>query len=254
MAQIYDIDFSVPHDDFMKSFNNHLNNWGNQNMRSTSIEQSTKNGKYMYKIEVTNSDDNNKTTMLFEKNANNGDILFVPSGFSSFGGTFYKQEDVTDSMEREDDTMEATLLFLEQEAKRVKGKFIAKKNKSIYCIIEGNSKQAKECIVDSNGNVYGSKDVSTTSMVGEAFTMNFDTNIGDWNKQKKAEDPDFAKVLNDKAIPMLDKMDYIGKYVIGLKSQDEIESKEFKDIFCQAGLLSSGFQDKTLNTIYKLFV
>ena len=48
-------------------------------------------------------------------------------------------------------------------------------------------------------------------------------------------------------------MNYIGKYVVELKARDEIEAEEFKDIFIQAGLFTSGFSgEKTLNMIYKL--
>ena len=60
-------------------------------------------------------------------------------------------------------------------------------------------------------------------------------------------------MLNDKTTSTTDKMTYIGKYVISLKAKDEIEAEEFKDVFIQAGLFTSGFSnDKTLSMIYKL--
>lgn len=255
MTKIYDIDFSCPHDDFMDGLRDFLSNYGNCNMNANSTENATRNGKYMYKIEVTNQDDPNVTTMLFEKNANNGDIIFVPSSFRSFGGTFYKTENLQSDIEdTDDDTLKAFACFLEEEAKKRKGKFICKTNNNVICIVNGNSKSGKECIVDSNGNVYGAKDVSSVSLLdGGSTHVSFNTSIGEWNKQRKLEDPIFASKLNDKSTSTTEKMNYIGKYVVELKAKDEIEAEEFKDIFIQAGLFTSGFSsDKTLNMIYKL--
>ena len=256
MIKIYDIDFSYPHDDFINELRNFLNNYGNCNMNVNSIEKATRNGKYMYEIEVTCQDDSNVTTVLFEKNPNNGDIIFAPTGFRSFGGTFYKVGNLTDSIEgSDDDTSIALVKYLSEIAQKSKGKFVYCADDTIGCIVNGNIKSAKECIVDSNGNVYGSKEVSSVSLLDAGGThVSFNTPIGEWNKQRKLEDPDFANVLNDKTTSTEDKMNYIGKYVVNLKANDEIEAEEFKDIFIQAGLFTSGFsKDKTLNMIYKLF-
>lgn len=253
MSNIYDIDFSSPHDEFMKAFQNHLDDWGNEDMKCSSTEQGTKNGKYMYKIEVTSPNTNNTTTMLFEKNANNGDIICIPSGFSSFGGTFYKHE-YNDSaiLETQDDTMWASLDFLADQAKNKKGKFVAQTPKATLCIVGGNSKQAKNCIVDSNGNVYGSKEVKTASILGDSVVTQFNQPIGEWIKAKKVEDPRFAVMVNDTSKTMQDKMNFVGKYLIAARNNDEIDSEEFKDIFHQAGLI--GFTEPSVLQIYKLIV
>lgn len=255
--KIYDIDFSYPHDDFIDGLRNFLNSYGNCNMNVNSTENATKNGKYVYKIEITCQDDPNVTTILFEKNSNNGDIIFAPTGYRSFGGTFYNVENLDYTTKGSyDDTFTALMEYIKQIAIKQKGKFIYKDgNKAITCIVNGNSKSGKECIVDSNGNVYGAKDISSVSLLDSNSTrVSFNTPIGDWNKQRKLEDPDFAAVLSDKTTSTVDKMNYIGKYVVNLKAKDEIEAEEFRDIFIQAGLFTSGFSgDKTLNMIYKLF-
>ena len=255
MKKIYDIDFSCPHDEFMDGLRNHLSNWGNCDMTANSVENGTRNGKYMYKIEVKNPNDPNVTTVLFEKNANNGDIIFAPTGFKSFGGTFYKTENLSSDMEGTDeDTFNALMDYLEEVAKRQKGKFVCKVDNKIICIVNGNGKTAKDCVVDNDGNVYGSKEVSSVSLLdGNSVHVSFNTPIGVWNKQRKLEDPDFAAQLNDPNTSTSDKMHYIGKYVVALKANEEIETEEFKDIFIQAGLFTSGFSnDKTLSMIYKL--
>lgn len=253
--KIYDIDFSCPHDEFMDELRNFLDNYGNSNMVASSVENATRNGKYMYKIEVKNNDDPNTTTLLFEKNANNGDIVFTPTGFRSFGGTFYKVENLDPSVKgTSDDTSTAIADYLENVAKKQKGKFVCKLNDNkIYCIVNGNLKTAKECIVDSNGKVYGSKDVSAVSLIDTESTMvSYNTRLLDWNKQRKQEDPDFAAILADKTTTIPEKYNLIGKYVVMLRIKDEITAEEFKDLFVQAAIADEYINDRTLNMIYKL--
>ena len=51
---------------------------------------------------------------------------------------------------------------------------------------------------------------------------------------------------------MNDKMNYIGKYLINAKLKEEIDSEEFLDIFCQAGII--GFSEQSVINIYKLIM
>lgn len=252
--KIYDIDFSCPHDEFIDGLRNHLNNYGNANMNANSIELSTRNGKYMYKIEVTCSDDPNVTTMVFEKNANNGDIMFAVTGLRSFNGTFYSISSLSDSVKNtSDDTSIAFMDYLESMAKTKKGKLVYKAEKQIVCIVNGNNKQVKECIIDNNGNVYGSKEVSNVSLFDGSDTMvSYNTKLPEWNKQRRQEDPDFASILTDKTTTVIEKYNLIGKYLMMLRLKDEITSDEFKDLFVQAGVADSYVNDKTLNTVFKL--
>ena len=254
MIKIYDIDFSCPHDEFMDGLKDYLSNSGNCNMDASSCENATKNGRYMYKIEVTCQDDPNVTTVLFEKNPNNGDILFVPSGLKSFGGTFYKVEHLQDNIKgTDDDTSVALMNYLEVIAKKQKGKFVCCFNKTIICIVNGSTKTAKECIVDANGNVYGAKEVSSVSLLDGSSTLtSYATKLLEWNKERKAEDPDFAAILSDKSTSIQEKYNLIGKYVMMLRAKEEITADEFKDLFIQAGAADGYINDKTLNTIYKL--
>lgn len=254
MTKIYDIDFSCPHDEFIDGLRNFLSNHGNSNMTASSVENATRNGKYMYKIEVTCQDDPNVTTILFEKNANNGDIILAPTGFRSFGNTFYKTENLSeDVVATDDDTSTALMMFLEQKAKEKKGKFICKYGShQITCIVGGNTKTAKECIVDSNGNVYGAKEVSTVSLMDGTSMVSYATKLPEWNKERRAEDPDFAAILADKTTTIQEKYNLIGKYVMMLRVKEEITAEEFKDLFVQAGAADEYVNDKTLSTIYKL--
>lgn len=253
--KIYDIDFSCPHDEFMDGLRNHLSNWGNSNMNATSTEVSTRNGRYMYKIEVKCNDDPNTTSMIFEKNANNGDIIFAVTGLKSFNGTFYTVTQLSDNTKYTDnDTFYAFTDYITKTAKNKKGKFVYKTHDNqIICIVNGNSKQAKECIIDNNGNVYGSKEVSNVSLFDGSDTMvSYNTKLPEWNKERRREDPDFAAILTDKTTTVVEKYNLIGKYLMMLRLKDEITSEEFKDLFIQAGAADDYVNDKTLNTVFKL--
>ena len=256
MIKIYDIDFSYPFNDFVKELKNHLGTWCNCNMDITHSEQATKNGKSMYKFVITCQDDKNFTTILFEKNQNNGDVILAPNSLKSLDGTFYKISKLAHDIEdTDDDTSIALLSFLKKLAEKQNGKLVYRTNCSIICIINGVEKEGKECIVDENGNVYGAKEITTTSIDDNTINLgnSFNTPISVWNKQRMDEDPEFAKMLIEPTITTIDKMYYIGKYVTTLKVKEEIEINEFKDIFIQAGLFTSGYEkDRTLNTIYKL--
>ena len=47
-------------------------------------------------------------------------------------------------------------------------------------------------------------------------------------------------------------MNYIGKYLVAARLNDEIDSDEFVDIFRQAGVI--GFSDASILSIYKLLM
>lgn len=253
-AKIYDIDFSCQYDVFMNDLDDYLNHT-NSDIKATFTETATKNGKYMYKIEITNNSYPGMiTTALFEKNPNNGDIILAPTGFRSFGGTFYKTEGLNEDEEGTvEDTSLALMDYLAYSASKHNGKFVCKTTcDDIMCIINGKSKTAKECIVDSNGNVYGAKEVNSVSLADGGSMVSYATKLPEWNKERRADDPDFDSILTDTTTTLYEKYTLIGKYVMMLRINDEITSEEFKDLFVQAGAADGYINDKTLNTIYKL--
>ena len=84
-------------------------------------------------------------------------------------------------------------------AEKQNGKLVYRTNCSIICVINGVEKEGKECIVDENGNVYGAKDITTTSIDDNTIKLgnSFNIPISVWNKQRMDEDPEFAKTLTD---------------------------------------------------------
>lgn len=254
MSKIYDIDFSAPIADFENRFNDFLKHYCNCDMVMSKAEQATRNGKYVYKFTVTTPNDANETTIIFEKDAATGNVNCVPSGFGSFGGTFYKQTNLSDSTNSDDDTLAAVMIFLHTEAKLLNGLCVSEHEDCVRCTVNGRDiNNAKRCIV-AGGKVYGTKDAKITDMVTAGnVTVHYNTPLGPWMKERRAEDPQLDAVVSDKTIPMEDKMYFVGKYLVQLRGQEMIEADEFKDLFAQSAALDGFVKDQTLRTIYKLF-
>lgn len=255
--KIYDIDFSYPYDKFtadMEEFRDD-NNFSNEIVVNSS-EETTRNGKHMYKFEVKHRSDGNSITIYFEKNPNNGDVLLAPSSFRSLNETFYKIENLKDGTIYEDNASGLVRDYLQHLAEEVGGKFVSETSAGrITCIVSGKVKGAKKCIVDSSGNVYGAKEVEQVSLDGAtagSMYVNYKTKLPDWIKDKKLEDPNFAAILSDPSTSLGEKYTSVGKYVVTLRMKDEITSDEFKDLFVQAAAADGYANDTTLSTIYKL--
>ena len=254
MPKIYDIDFSAPIADFENRFNDFLKHHGNGDMNMSKAEQATRNGKYVYKFTVASPNDPNETTIIFEKDAATGNVNCVPSGFGSFGGTFYKQSNLSDTTDSSDDTLLAVMSFLHTEAKLLNGLCVTANEYIAQCTVNGREVSgAKMCVV-AGGKVYGAKDVKLTDMVtAGSVAVHYNTPLGPWMKERRAEDPQLDAVVSDKSIPMEDKMYFVGKYLVQLRGQELIEADEFKDLFAQSAALDGFVKDQTLRTIYKLF-
>jgi hypothetical protein len=254
MSKIYDIDFSAPIADFENRFNDFLRHHGNGDMTMSKVEQATRNGKYVYKFTVTSPNDPNETTVIFEKDAATGNVNCVPSGFGSFGGTFYKQSNLSDTTDTDDDTLLALMNFLHTEAKLLNGLCVFDHDNMVICTVNGRDVSgAKMCVV-AGGKVYGAKDAKITDMVtAGSVAVHYDTALGPWMKERRAEDPQLDAVVSDKTIPMEEKMYFVGRYLVQLRGQEMIEADEFKDLFAQSAALDGFAKDQTLRTIYKLF-
>ena len=254
MSKIYDIDFSAPIADFENRFNDFLIHHGNGDMTMSKVEQATRNGKYVYKFTVMSPNDPNETTVIFEKDAATGNVNCVPSGFGSFGGTFYKQSNLSDTTDNYDNTLTALMAFLHTEARLLNGLCVTEQDDYVTCTVNGRDvSDAKLCVV-AGGNVYGAKDVKLTDMVtAGSVAVHYDTALGPWMKERRAEDPQLDKVVSDKSIPMEEKMYFVGRYLVQLRGQEMIEADEFKDLFAQSAALDGFAKDQTLRTIYKLF-
>ena len=118
----------------------------------------------------------------------------------------------------------------------------------VTLIKEGNiQNKVSLAIVDSNGNVYSNlKAKSINSIDDDDVDFHVKKPINEWLQEHKEVGAAISK------LPLNQKMDYIGKYLIQARVNDEIDASEFADIFCQAGLF--GFSDPSVLKIYKLLM
>lgn len=254
--KIYDIDFSYPYDKFIKGMEQFRDdeNYSSEIVISSS-ENTTRNGKCLYCFKVKHKTDGNETTIYFEKNPVNGDVLLVPISLKSLGETFYKVENLKDGTDAKDSTICLVLEYLENLAQETKGKIVCESKYGLECIINGERKSARKCIVDTDGNVYGAKEIEKISLDGistESLYANYKTKLADWIKEKKLEDLNLATILSDQSTTLGQKYTLVGEYIMNLRIKDEITSDEFKDLIVQAGIADEYATNQLLNIIYKL--
>lgn len=246
-TQIVDINLQMPFNDFENALKTFKDNYSAQ--MDTEIKQlNTRMGKHMYKITITNVT-SESCNIVAEQNDINGDIMFKPLKMQSLGESFYSHTAYSDSIIGTDnDPMRFLTEYLGALCQDNKGTiaFIANDGKP-YVISNGNTlSHLSLAVVDSNNRVYSSSNAE--SVRGESSGPDFSivTPIGEWIK----DHADIGAAIS--ALPLNEKMNYIGKQLIQMRLNDEIESDEFVDIFRQAGIF--GFSDNSVLKIYKLIM
>ena len=249
MMQLIDIELKMPLQDFENSFQDCIDNWP-EHMNYNIKQVSTRMGRNMYKLEVDNGN-NSTMEVVAEKDDVTGDVYFHPFKLSNMGESFYKfnYDDSNIAGQDEDPTMFVCWAF----------KTICENHKSTVAYIDANHNvqvvregtfqhKASLAIVDPNGNVYSSLKTKSISSLDDDDDVDFHVKkpINEWLQEHKEVGNAISK------LPLNQKMDYIGKYLIQARINDEIDASEFADIFCQAGLF--GFSDPSVLNIYKLLM
>lgn len=249
MMQLVDIELKMPLRDFENAFQECVDNWPahmNYNIKSVS----TRMGRNMYKLEVDNGN-NSTMEVVAEKDDVTGDVYLHPFKLSNMGESFYKfnYDDNDIAGEDEDPTMFVCYAFRKIcEKNKATVAYIDARN-NVVLIKEGNAQnKASLAIVDPSGNVYSSLKAKSISSLGDDDDVDFHVKkpINEWLQEHREVGAAISK------LPLNQKMDYIGKYLIQARVNDEIDASEFADIFCQAGLF--GFSDPSVLNIYKLLM
>lgn len=244
---LVDIDLKMPLKDFETEFQQCIDNWP-QKMNYNIKTASTKYGRTMYKVDIDNGD-GSTMNLVAEQDEVNGDLYLHPFKLSNMNESYYQFSYADDDIigTNEDPTM-FVCYALGRIAINKKGKFACISANGTPTIIKDGIEKNHTSIalVDDNGNVYSSITAKTIS--GEESGVDFHVNkpINEW----LGEHTDVMQAIG--ALPLDQKMNYIGKYLINARVKDEIESSEFMDIFCQAGIF--GFSDPSVLKIYKLIM
>ena len=246
--QIADINLTMPVQDFETAIQTCIGNYSttmNYNLKA----MSTRMGKHMYKLTIDNGD-NSYIDVIGERDDVTGDIMFHPLKLSNMNESFYKTSynDYDIVSQDEDPAMFITYLF----------KTLCSNNKGSFACIDpsGNTTLIKDgsqkkvssiALVDSDGNVYSCAGAKNIKGATDGPDFSVKKPIGDWLKENPEVQRELAK------LPAMDaKMNYIGKYLINAKIKEDIDSDEFMDIFCQAGII--GFSEQSVLNIYKLIM
>ena len=246
--QIADINLTMSVQDFERELQNCIDNYS-EDMNYAIKPMSTKHGKNMYKITVDNCD-NSYIEIIAERDDVTGDICFHPLKLQNVNDSFYHTKyDDYDIAGKDNDPSVFIADALYSLCTSHKGSFAyIDPNGHMSIVKDGVDKKISSvALVDGDGNVYSCAGAKTIKGGTDGPDFSVKKPIGDWLK----ENPDVQREIAK--LPQMDaKMNYIGKYLINAKIKEEIDSEEFTDIFCQAGII--GFSEQSVLNIYKLIM
>ncbi len=248
--QICTVDLTIDRNDFEISLEKYVNKWlnnFNEGMKTQIKEMQTKRGSSLAKVMIEN-DSNDEFYILAELNAN-GEMVFCNIDLNNVQHGFYSINCSDSSVGTKRDPLvfwDNFFAGLCTDSNHSGSYARIDEDGNAFLIEDGKvDHHVKLGLVSSNGDVYSMADAKKVNNGGDiSFSVNVP--IKDW----LGEHPEVTKAIGK--MPIKEKMDYIGKYLISAKLKDEIESDEFIDIFCQAGLI--GYSDAQVLSIYKLLM
>lgn len=245
--QIANIELQIPIQDFETAMQNSVDNYS-YHMNYNIKPMSTKRGKNMYKLIIDNGN-NSEIQVVAERDDINGDICFHPLKLQNMRESFYSfNYDDTDIVGTPEDPCVFFCETISNMCRAHKGSFAyITPAGNPFIIKDGNFKKgASIALVDSDGIVYSCAGAKSVKGATDGPDFSVKKPIGEWLSENTDVQMAIAK------LPLDQKMNYIGQYLIKAKLKEEIESDEFMDIFCQAGIF--GFSDPSVLNIYKLIM
>jgi len=248
--QILAIDLKMPISDFEQESEEFVRNYSNNYGYDMAIgikPMRTIHGKNMFKIEIKN-DTSDNFTIVAEQDDISGDIVFAPLKFSNMNDGFYSS---SCDPSKQNTAKEPAIFWnsmMENMSLTHEGTYASVSDSETILIKEGNRRQkAVIALVDTDGEVYSCLKAKNISGEQDDVEFTVRTSIAEW----LGENTEVAAAIS-RMTSVIDKMNYIGKYLVAARLNDEIDSDEFVDIFRQAGVI--GFSDASILSIYKLLM
>ncbi len=247
--QILNIDLKMEELPFTNEFHDFANNYENNYgplMKMDVKSMRTKHGKNMFKIEIKN-DNGSDFSIVAEQNDVTGEMMFLPLTLSNMEHGFYSVSVDVSEAKTVSDPSKFWNSFMQSLCVSHQGTYVSLYDSDVTLIKDGKPRnKASLAIVDSDGEVHCC--INAKKISGGQDDVNFSVNvpISEW----MADHQDVAAAIGKMSI--IEKMDYIGKYLVAARLNDEIDSDEFVDIFRQAGII--GFSDTSILNIYKLLM
>lgn len=248
--QIVDIDLNMPIQDFENEIQDCINNYPEQ-MNYSIKSMSTRMGNHMYKLTVDNCN-NSEIEIIAERDDVSGNIHFHPLKLSNMNNGFYRTNyNDTDIIGKDEDPAKFACHLLKMLCanSNYKGSFAYIEPDGFSGIIKNGSQKRvlSIALVDDDNNVYSCSSAKKIKGMSEDTSFTIKKPIAEWLQENRDVQKELMKY------PTMDgKMNYIGKYLINAKINEEIDLDEFTDIFCQAGII--GFSEPSILNIYKLMM
>lgn len=246
--KIADINLAMSIQDFETELQDSIDNYSSS-MNYAVKQMNTKMGKHMYKVTIDNCN-NSSVEIIAERDDATGNINFHPLKLSNMNESFYKMDySDHDIIGQYDDPAMFVFHTFEEMCKKHKGSFACiRPNGDTLIMKDGNYKRLSSfALIDTDNNVYSCAGAKSVKGASEDASFSVKKPIGEWLNENLDIQREIAK------LPAMDaKMNYIGKYLINARIKEEIDSDEFTDIFCQAGII--GFSEPSVLNIYKLIM
>lgn len=245
--EIVDINLKMPFQDFERELQDIVDNYSKP-MTFNIKQLRTRLGKAMYKLIVENNSSDN-INIVAECDDVNGDIYFHPLKLSNMNESFFTSSVDTNTRGQLNDPCHFIYFAFSELAYNHKATFacIEPTSNSSALIVDGKAKKVDGIgLVDSDGKMYS---IAGAKMIkGDANDTDFSIRqpINEWIQEHR----DIQQAIAH--LPLNEKMNYIGKWLVQARLKDEIDSDEFVDIFRQAGLF--GFTETSVQNIYKLIM
>lgn len=244
--QIADIDIKVSVQDFENQLRSDINALCSSiSYKITPV--STRRGKNMHKVELEEQSCGT-FTIIAEVDANTGDMIFRPLILSSLNNSFYQTNyHDADMAGTSYDPAYLCLETLCNLARAHGGNFAFITSDARKIIDHGQHKTARYvALVDDEGHVFSCGGAQKVSGDRDDTSFTVNVPIGEWLK----DHVDIQQAIA--TLPLDQKMNLIGKWLVNARIAEEIESDEFMDIFRQAGII--GFSEPSVLNIYKLIM
>lgn len=249
-AQFANIELTMSQADFESALRDQIDNWP-EHMNYSIKNMASKNGRHIYAVNIDNGN-GSSFDIYAEQDSSTGDMHFYPFGLKNANKTFYLSSVDSDISGTDEDPANFACKAIADICSRFKGT-VALITPSAEAIVVSNGSMNTDVtlgIVDKNGHVYSkyvAKDMLEDQDDEDGVSgIKVKTPINQWIQAH----PDVAIAIQ--SLPLTDKMNYIGAYLIKSVMSDEIDGEEFRDIFGQAALF--GFTDQNLLNTKKMIL
>ena len=243
---IHDISIIATADEVDGAYNDCEDRFSSSMSINKSTTQSMRNGT-VNRLEIKCG--NSKATIIAKKRPQDAAWIFDSSlKFSNMNESFY--EAYTPAQTDYSDNAEACMVaVLSELAQKTGGTIIASYNDRCNAVVDGEKSEATPCMyVESTGKIYANgMDPKAGTPTALGGSMSISKTLNEFIKENQELEKELKQLKST-----AERVDYIGKWLINKKIDDEITYDTFKEQFMQAGLL--GYKDKTCSMMYKILI